>query len=93
MYLYGYVVQQTVHFLGLDRGEALFNALLSLIFTTGLAVASWKFVERPVLSHRYAIRAWLENQKGRLGRSKPGESSILANPRRGPPDPGPEQRR
>lgn len=55
IYLFAFPVQQIVHLSGVDLGYWPLNALASLPIIAGLAMLSWHWLERPILSRRTAI--------------------------------------
>jgi len=50
IYIYGFLVQQTLVLLGVNHSGLLLFTVASILFTVPFAVASWVGVERPVLS-------------------------------------------
>jgi peptidoglycan/LPS O-acetylase OafA/YrhL len=71
IYLYGFVVQQTVaHLLPFSR-HWYFNFAISLPLTVLVAAVSWRYVEFPVLGLRSQLTR-IESWYLALGRSKAG---------------------
>ncbi|MGN6498986.1 MAG: acyltransferase family protein [Tsuneonella sp.] len=48
IYLYGYPLQQLVHFTGLDRSSWILNIVLTLPLAFATAMLSWHLIERPL---------------------------------------------
>lgn len=69
IFLYGFVIQQTVMHVVPCLREWYFNILVSLPLSAAFAAASWHFVERPCLEHKDQLvkleQAWLR-LRGRL---------------------------
>ncbi|MCL2652429.1 MAG: acyltransferase [Propionibacteriaceae bacterium] len=64
MYIYGFLVQQTLVLLGVNQLGLLPFTVASVAFTAPLAIASWVAIERPVLTlvRRHPI-AWQHSNK------------------------------
>jgi peptidoglycan/LPS O-acetylase OafA/YrhL len=60
IYLYGFPVQQTVVWTGIDQGHWWANFAISAVLATLAAAASWHVVEKPILRRRSAVIARLD---------------------------------
>jgi peptidoglycan/LPS O-acetylase OafA/YrhL len=79
IYLYGFVIQQTVAWLGAWTHAAWINLALSVPAAALIASLSWTFVEKPALK----LRAWLPDLGRRLAAGRgaaPGRGAGLERP-------------
>jgi peptidoglycan/LPS O-acetylase OafA/YrhL len=59
LYIYGYVVQQVLAVVGLQRAGYLLFVGVALLVAAAVAVASWLLVERPALRLKDAVLPWV----------------------------------
>ena len=71
MFLYGYVIQQSIAALGVWTHNWLFNTFSALALSAAFAAFSWHFVEKPALKLRGPLSRseawWLARRKGTKG--------------------------
>lgn len=68
MYLYGFPIQQAVSAAFPDFRHWWFNALVSIPLTLLAAALSWILVEKPVLTHRRAVLAFVTRLRSGIAR-------------------------